>query len=271
MPPISGKTLIGLGIFVLFVALSTTMWECHTYSSQTFTTLAFLEMVCPAGRLDPYPEIPLHTGLFSRLTTVWVLGSATLVAGMFFCWLESPSRQTRQIQDFEPSDASTESVWLPPPHSGTIMTITPVRSGASFGKKAPAAPQELAEGGQVASEFPAQSLDLDDFKAFVVANLRPDRLLGSLREQRARRPDYGYCNIVFRRFSNTEAAEIHLDDFILRANASEDVRAAVSRISEYGFQIQIGTYDEPSGRDLQVGIMQDDEAEISMRTYEGLD
>lgn len=116
MPPISGKTLVGLGIFVLFVALSTTMWECHTYSSQTFTTLAFLEMVCPAGRLDPYPEIPLHTGLFSRLATVWVLGSATLVAGMFFCWLESPSRPTGQIQDFGRKKTTSGTASFPPPH-----------------------------------------------------------------------------------------------------------------------------------------------------------
>ena len=75
MLPIPGKTLIGLGIFVLFIALSTTMWECHNYSgAEKFTTLAFLEMVCPAGRLDHYPEIALHIGLFSRTAAVWVAG-----------------------------------------------------------------------------------------------------------------------------------------------------------------------------------------------------
>ncbi|HWW59062.1 MAG TPA: hypothetical protein VN047_19360 [Sphingopyxis sp.] len=116
MPPISGKTLIGLGIFVLFTALSTTVWTCHTYNAHRFTTLAFLEIVCPAGRLDPYPEIPLHTGPFSKLATVWVLGSATLVAGMFFCWLESLSRATAQIQDFGRKNASSETASFPPPH-----------------------------------------------------------------------------------------------------------------------------------------------------------
>jgi len=117
MLPIPGKTLIGLGIFVLFIALSTTMWECHNYSgAEKFTTLAFLEMVCPAGRLDPYPEIPLHIGLFSRTAAVWVLGIAALVVGMFFCWLESPSRATGQIQDFGPKNTSSETVSFPPPH-----------------------------------------------------------------------------------------------------------------------------------------------------------
>lgn len=42
-------------------------------------------------------------------------------------------------------------------------------------------------------------------------------------------------------------------------------------ISEYGFQVLIGTYDEPSGRDFQVAIKQDDEAELHMRISEGLD
>jgi hypothetical protein len=116
MPRISGKTLIGLGIFVLFIALSTTVWECHTYSAHKFTTLAFLETVCPAGRLAPYPEIPLHTGLFSKLTMVWALGSATLVAGMFFLWLESPARPTGQIQDFGRKNTNSETASFPPPH-----------------------------------------------------------------------------------------------------------------------------------------------------------
>jgi len=151
------------------------------------------------------------------------------------------------------------------------MTMPPVSSGAPFGRKKPPAPQDAADDPSVASALSFHSVDPDEFKAFIVERLRPDRLLGSLREQRDRRPDYGYCNIVFRRFSTKEAAEIGLDDIIQQANAAEYIRAAISRISEYGFQVLIGSYDEPSGRDLQITVRQDDRAELAMRISEGLD
>jgi len=151
------------------------------------------------------------------------------------------------------------------------MTMPPVSSGAPFGRKKPPAPQDAADDPSVASALSVQSVDPEEFKAFIVERLRPDRLLGSLREQRARRPDYGYCNIVFRRFSNRDATEIGLDDIIRQANADEDIRAAISRISEYGFKVQISTYDEPSGRDLQISVEQHDRAELTMIMVERLD
>ncbi|MDR7060582.1 MULTISPECIES: hypothetical protein [unclassified Sphingopyxis] len=151
------------------------------------------------------------------------------------------------------------------------MTMPPVSSGPSFGKKKPPAPQDAADDPAVASAFSVQSVDPDEFRAFIVESLRPDRLLGSLREQRARRPDYGYCNIVFRRFSTKEATEIGLDHIVRQANADEDIRAAISQMSEYGFQVLIGSYDEPSGRNLQIALRQDDRAELAMRISEGLD
>ncbi|HWW59061.1 MAG TPA: hypothetical protein VN047_19355 [Sphingopyxis sp.] len=150
------------------------------------------------------------------------------------------------------------------------MTMLPV-SSAPFGKKKRPAPQDAANDPPVASALSVPWVDPDEFKAFIVESLGPDRLLGSLREQRSRRPDHGYCNIVFRRFSIKEATEIGLDDIIRRANADKDIRAAISRISDYGFQILVGTYDEPSGRDLQVAVRQDDRAELTMRISEGLD
>ena len=111
----------------------------------------------------------------------------------------------------------------------------------------------------------------DEFQAFAVKALRPDQLLTSLRENRLRRPDYGYCNIVLRRFSNQEAEEMGLDELIQRANFDSDISAALSRLRAYGFEVRIASYDEPGGRDLQIGIKQDAEAEIAMRIMERLE
>jgi hypothetical protein len=113
--------------------------------------------------------------------------------------------------------------------------------------------------------------DFDIFKAFVLQSLLPDSLLESLRAQRLREPSYGYCNLMFRRFSNREADEIGLDNIIRQANEEEDIRTAVKRVSEYGFDINIGSYDEPSGRDLQVGVRMNEEAELTMRIMERLE
>ena len=114
-------------------------------------------------------------------------------------------------------------------------------------------------------------VDRDGFKAFAIQSLRPDILLVRLREQRSRQPGYGYCNLSFQRFSIREANAAELDDLVLQANEDEDVRAAVARVSDFGFHVKIGTYDEPSGRDLQVSVKQDEEAEFTMRMIEGLD
>lgn len=115
MLPISGKTLIGLGIFVLLLALGGTLWRCHIGSFGALDS-AFLEMVCPAGRLADWPGVTVYHGLFSALAKTWIGGFATLAVGMLFCWLESPSRQIARSQDFEHRDVSTESAGLPPPH-----------------------------------------------------------------------------------------------------------------------------------------------------------
>jgi hypothetical protein len=151
------------------------------------------------------------------------------------------------------------------------MTTPRVSSGAPFGRKKPSALQDAADDPSIARALSVRSVDPDEFKAFVVGSLRPDRLLDSLREQRARRPDYGYCSIVFRRFSTKEATEIGLDDIIRQASADEDIRAAILAISEYGFQVMIDSYDEPSGRDLQITVRQNDRAELAMRISERLD
>ncbi|WP_411338941.1 hypothetical protein V6U71_13525 [Sphingopyxis sp. J-6] len=113
--------------------------------------------------------------------------------------------------------------------------------------------------------------DWDEFKAFAVQALRPDHLLASLREHRSRRPDYGYCNIAFRRFSIREAEEMGLDELIEQADSDSDISSALSRLRAYGFEVRIASYDEPGGRDLQIGIKQDDEAELAMRITERLE
>lgn len=115
MLSISGKTLIGLGIFVLLLALGGTLWRCHIGSFRALDS-AFLEMVCPAGRMAKWPGVTVYHGLFSGLAKTWMVGFATLAVGMVFCWLQTPSRQIARSQDFEHRDVSTESASLPPAH-----------------------------------------------------------------------------------------------------------------------------------------------------------
>lgn len=129
-----------------------------------------------------------------------------------------------------------------------------------FGRKVPVA--------KVATE--TAIADFDIFKAFVIQSLLPERVLASLREQRTQQPQFGYCMIVFRRYSNALAEEIRLNDLIRHANADDDISVAIARLTAYGFEIKIAVYDEPSGRDLHIGIKQDEEAELMMRMMERL-
>lgn len=71
--------------------------------------------------------------------------------------------------------------------------------------------------------------------------------------------------------SNAKAKEIDIDDFLHCANEDPDINLAVARVEEYGFEVLIGTYDEPSGRMLMVSVKQDEDAELKMRMQERLD
>ncbi len=71
--------------------------------------------------------------------------------------------------------------------------------------------------------------------------------------------------------SNAKAKEIDIDDFLRCANEDPDINLAVARVEEYGFEVLIGTYDEPSGRMLMVSVKQDEDAELKMRMQERLD
>ena len=115
-----------------------------------------------------------------------------------------------------------------------------------------------------------KSIDWDAFQAFVIRNLEPDRLLANLRQQRSQEPDYPFCYQYFWRFRSGDADKPGLDQNMDRIRAVPAVAAAVARIEAYGFSVRISTYDEPSGRDLFVGMKQDPAAEARMCETEGL-
>lgn len=62
-----------------------------------------------------------------------------------------------------------------------------------------------------------------------------------------------------------------LDELIEQADSDSDISSALSRLRAYGFEVRIASYDEPGGRDLQIGIKQDDEAELAMCITERLE
>lgn len=121
------------------------------------------------------------------------------------------------------------------------------------------------------TELRPTEMDWEAFKAFVIAHLQPPRLLDELRKQRQREPNYPYCYQYFWRFRDHETNTAELSARIARFREDPAVAAAIARIDAYGFEVRIGTYDEPGHQDLFVGMKQDLAAELRMKQAEGLD
>lgn len=172
---------MAVGVFALAFTIGMTVWDCRSYDGNRTALLAFLEIVCPAGRLDSGSGIPLWHALFSRLSLLGMLGCASLAAGIYVTWRDRHSNVTLdvllELRPLAVSERGRDAGQT----TGIEFRDTSTLKG--FGRKKARPPSEFepldaSQAAQAQSEREKRALILEQegrrMSAELLANMSPD-------------------------------------------------------------------------------------------------
>lgn len=218
---------MAVGVFALAFTIGMTVWDCRSYDGNRTALLAFLEIVCPAGRLGSGSGIPLWHALFSRLSLLGMLGCASLAAGIYVTWRDRHSNVTLdvllELRPLAVSERGRDAGQT----TGIEFRDTSTLKG--FGRKKARPPSEFepldaSQAAQAQSEREKRALILEQegrrMSAELLANMSPDeraKVLAAQEKENERR-----------------LVEKSLADRIARGELAAAVAIIESAIAEFG-------------------------------------